>query len=678
MDELLSPDEAYEKLEKRQELVDKYLGEVDKIIGDGTPADTGAIRRRSKLVVDDGERLYKTVEKRIGKLQKLARDSQRFIDAHKDGRGAIDRDRLLASAESMEQSVFDHAAVIIAAKQGNLDFLRNISDDHREALGALESKEIEERNKVVIDGLKANIDGLQADIDRSKAETSSANLKLDRTDDRLHKTLQELEECRKLYKKAEDDKRTKDVEIDEMQAKVELLESENKDLKAEKNGLAREKRALGDIRDGQGRDLERGESRIKELKAQVAQLKDDLESNKGNLDNANDELKSQDREIASLKERISKSTEDLKGENALVSDLKNRVSGLGNQIVDKDKEISTLEGRLETADREGRKALRDSEKLTESLRNVREEKQHSEQTSAARELGLARYFSARYDPDRTDSDSDSDGAEFDRWVPFARAVIGTYVSGGSIFKPTENCIWTLLLTWRREQDQQVYVPHAAPTSAGIIDLAGSLYARALAGDFEEASLVILDSLMQRLFNVSSAPIDLVLLAFETYLQHAENLDVSQAEAPVQLFFFGLYQSASFAAMELSVAKAGEVYAGLEECLRNTPILRLFELLCDGDEAAKIRERASSGDCLFVEDQGVGIIALPDMPGWVFVADFTASSVRVVHNTRGQLVGTHSLRLIAPTSGEDLVVPIREPKETRWALTTFRSRIGGSN
>ncbi|XXG99803.1 Processing alpha glucosidase I [Hypoxylon texense] len=78
--------------------------------------------------------LDEAAKKHIKKPQKQARTSNRFIEALKD-----------ATVESLEQSAYDHAAVIVTARDGNLDFLRNISGGHREVLKTLASKEVEEK-----------------------------------------------------------------------------------------------------------------------------------------------------------------------------------------------------------------------------------------------------------------------------------------------------------------------------------------------------------------------------------------------------------------------------------------------------------------------------------------------------------------------------------------------------
>ncbi|KAI6083292.1 hypothetical protein F4821DRAFT_263028 [Hypoxylon rubiginosum] len=763
----MTREQLCEALEERQQTIDDYLKEIREIIDTGMSLDRREMQQKTEKLLEKEQILDDIIQRRFKRLQKQAEEGQRFIDNLKDDTGAINRRQLLKATESLEQSIFDHAVLIVGAKEGNAEFIRRLSNDHRAALGILESKSVEDR-------LNGEIERLQTELRRRNDETNLVKQRSEKATSELQRQVKtkreqrdaakkraekaesELsttkEECKRVQEKADENRlsqenliitlkadldslRNRNTElegerddlsgqraqlqtrVDEQVAEIQRLKTQHADivgerdrlraernrLRTERNGLRTERSNLQTERDELRDERDGQKTRIGELKFDVKRLEENMyaqdearERNSDQIKELNQEANDRDlairtlkdeamgkdtlaadlrRQISSLEGQVSSLEDQVLGLKSRISDLDSQIIGKANQIEDRDKQItdkdnqiSKLKDQHKTKEEDNRKAY---DELTDSLRKVSEEKQLSDHTATARELGLARYFAVFSGFD----------TEFERWVPFARIVAETDIIPGSILDSVQGSRpWRLLLTWRREQDQHDLTPHpASPSRVGVIDLAGRLFARALARDCEDEPLCILQLLVQRLFEDASAPVTPVLLALEKYLELSENLDISQAEVPVQLFIFGLWQAAALVARGWPSTEADQVRDRLRQCLNNSPFLELDELLRDKVSLeAKIREGASSGECFFSEDQSVALFKLPRVSDWIFVLLMDGDgSIRMIHNTRGEWASSpRQYRLIPPTSGQEMVVPARTYKEIRWFITSFRSRNRG--
>ncbi|KAI0168935.1 hypothetical protein GGR52DRAFT_574161 [Hypoxylon sp. FL1284] len=574
----------------------------------GLPTNRQDTMRNAQRFIGD----YDDVDTRSDALSRTIRNNataaHTFIDHVRDSSGRIDRDRLLAATSAVEQVAFDRSLLFVTARQGNLDFIRNISQDHRPALGILDRKDVEY--------------GLSGEIAKLKDE-------LEAKDDEMKQKVSDLEAELQV------DANRAEKEVDALRAR---LQEKEKEATTASESI----RALEDAKSKLEREAAENQQRVLELNRTI----EDKEQASG--------VRAKDAEISSLGSQIRTKDAEMRG--------------LPSEARAKATEISSLEAQLRTAQTQHRLARREAEELTRSLGEARDGKEASEQTAAARELGVARFLAAR---------ARSEGAQPDRWVPFVREVARANVFAGPI---TDSLPyprpWTFLLTWRPEQDQQDYVPRARPSRVGVVDLAGSLYARALAEGCGEESLCLLGLLIGRLYEDESAPFEPALLALRRYAEYSERLDIPRAEAPVQLFFFGLGSAAALVAGGWQSAESAEIRDRLWQRLEDSPMQQLNTLLWDRTNLRrKLRSWDSSAECVFSEEQGIGLVRLPRLPDWIFVICLPENTVRLIHNTRGKWTDLGTFRIIPPTSGQELSIHPQTTAEYAWLVGNFRSRGG---
>ncbi|KAI1774832.1 hypothetical protein F4818DRAFT_451830 [Hypoxylon cercidicola] len=553
-------------MSRRERVAEKYLEKVRDFHIHNLPTDIDDMKTRVEELVRDGLIVDNGMKRRFRMLQRQADESQQFVERLNNDSGAIDPTPLLAAVESLQQSVFDHALLLVTARQGDVDFIRGISDDHRTALGILERKSVEER-------VSEQVTEVRADLRR-----------------RVNHNY-ELQTIQKDLEK----------EVIERNRRIDGLEA---DL------------------DTKERALDAREARIRDQEERIAKLTEDVRDKGQLISKLEGQVSGLEGQVSGLKAEASAWKAEVLELEGQVSGLEGRVSGLKAEVSAWKAEVTHME---ETADKQSSRASREKTELNNSLEMVRREKGISEQKAAGKELGWARSFAVR---------SGSDCADADSWVRFARVVADTNIVTGSIPKPIEGARpWILLPTWRREQDQQAHVPHSYSRSrAGIIDMAGSLYARALVGDCQEESLRILDSFTQRLFDDDSAPVEPFLLVVGEYVDYYADVDIDGAEAPVQLFFFGLWQAVSLVERVRSDRNAEEVRV----CNRAGELISPLQMLADLpniNPEITMCEWAHCDDCIFSGDQDIGLVTIPLASGWVFVIHTADGSIRMIHNSR---------------------------------------------
>ncbi|KAI2620874.1 hypothetical protein GGS26DRAFT_601482 [Hypomontagnella submonticulosa] len=164
-------------------------------------------RKKDKLVklVDN---LDKEIQDRHDDLKRHTEKIDEITKSLKDDEGRIEREKLLESMAKMKQKMFGHALMLVTANQGNLDLIRNLSEDHKAALRMLDRRAEE-------DILIAKVEELQKSM-KEKDESIQS----------LEKQLQDAQE-RNRQREGELSNATKTVEELQEQFRFVQLEESN-------------------------------------------------------------------------------------------------------------------------------------------------------------------------------------------------------------------------------------------------------------------------------------------------------------------------------------------------------------------------------------------------------------------------------------------------------------------
>ncbi|KAF3064215.1 hypothetical protein GL218_01143 [Daldinia childiae] len=142
MSDSMTTEEMRVALDGRKALVDEFLKEL----GETEPlVNRSECEREIEKLLENECRLDRDIKKYYRILEKQAAAAEEFISKMKDDSGQIERDRLLAHLDSLTQPIFGHALLVVAAKEKDLDFIHNLSAEHREALGILDRRAVEDR-----------------------------------------------------------------------------------------------------------------------------------------------------------------------------------------------------------------------------------------------------------------------------------------------------------------------------------------------------------------------------------------------------------------------------------------------------------------------------------------------------------------------------------------------------
>ncbi|KAI0846199.1 hypothetical protein F5Y00DRAFT_147309 [Daldinia vernicosa] len=264
MSDFLTTGEAHERetreaLDKRQPLVDEFLQELD---GAGPPSDRTECEREMEKIIERRRRIDRDLKKKRKVLEKRAAAANEFIDSMKDDSGRIERERLLTHLENLDQSIFQHALLVVAAHEKDPSFIRNLSAGHREALSILDHRSVE--------------DHLSDEISQKKKALEEASVE-------LAKQKQELaEKDRELMKKT-DELKTARAEVVALKAQIGEKDESILGLKASKNkanDLANDLFDQITRKTGEAvaltSKLDQAEHRLSELNKRIPQLEDHI------------------------------------------------------------------------------------------------------------------------------------------------------------------------------------------------------------------------------------------------------------------------------------------------------------------------------------------------------------------------------------------------------------------
>lgn len=247
--------EAREALDSRKALVNEFLQGLDEA---GPPPNRTECEMEMEKFLENQRHL----DEEIKVFEKKAPEVEEFINKMKDDSGRIERDRLLTYLDSLSQSVFQHALLVVAAKEKDLSFIRNLSAEHRKALGILDRRSVE--------------DSLSNTIVQKKKELEEASIELAKQKQELVKSNRELaEKDRELMGKT-DEINTARAEVATLKTQIGKKDESILELKASKDELFNqmttniaEAHALTD-------KLATAERRLSELNGRVPQLEDQI------------------------------------------------------------------------------------------------------------------------------------------------------------------------------------------------------------------------------------------------------------------------------------------------------------------------------------------------------------------------------------------------------------------
>ncbi|KAI1401736.1 hypothetical protein F4819DRAFT_312482 [Hypoxylon fuscum] len=333
--------------------------------------------------------------------------------------------------------------------------------------------------------------------------------------------------------------------------------------------------------------------------------------------------------------------------------LDTRISRLERELEEKEGRISRLETEVteqrESRDRPLAITCPQEDRLRSDLAEATEKLEQAEE----RELGLANFFSEWSGCDPC----------CELWVDFVRAVAKSNEVAVPISNAAPQRPWTLLQSWGEDRQQPLCAPSPISSGrSGSVQAAGKLYDSAWNTPFNDEALFALGVVAKRLTEGTCARTTPILLAFEAYSTLLDRINLSQVDAPIQLFFVGLQQAASLLDSRWPSVRASRVLNYIKHRVESLPFLRLAELLRSGvGLEAKFRDEAPSEECFYSADLRIGLLDLPQIPDWIFVIDFANESVRMVHRTRGvwrDVRGALHCVFEAPESGRDISIPIQ--------------------
>lgn len=265
----MSTQEMREALEERQKLISELLEEEYE---DSPSLNRRDVKRMAKEHLDLERQLHKDIKKRTSFFAKQEAMVQEFINHLLDDSGKMTREKLFSSLDVIEQNIFNHAIMLVTAKRGNVDFIRNLSREHREAIGIIEVKSIEDRLSNEIEEEAVQIEHMLQDSNKIIVQLKA---EADRKQEELEGIRLELEANQRTLKASEEKAATANL-------KWEAVDQANKAA------------------------IETSKQQLQKSENQVSNLTDELQAIRQNRDES---LKSADERLAEAQEKFRKSQE---------------------------------------------------------------------------------------------------------------------------------------------------------------------------------------------------------------------------------------------------------------------------------------------------------------------------------------------------------------------------------
>ncbi|KAG4224153.1 hypothetical protein PC116_g27387 [Phytophthora cactorum] len=442
MSEYMTTQQVREALEEREALVDEFRQKQDDVNRTGLSLNRAECKKAVEDSLQVERRLDEDLKKRRESLQKQAAAADEFLAKLKDSSGAINRQKLIDSLTSLNQSIYQHALLVVAAKKDNLDFIRNISPGHRAALGIFDHRSIEDRLYNDIAQKDRDIEFMRKEMSAKTKEFDQISAKMASQKQEFDKTLAELATQTHELANVRDEVTALRRQVDE---KDKLIQESNtsRDEANRHAGILTDELATKTIEASiLANKLEYAERRLSQLDESVPRLKEQIQVSEDNIVVLNENVTSRDERISALNEEITK---------------------LETRVVSLEASLQQVSPELENS-RHTETLLREQSTIATKAPEAAE----------ARELGIARFFAIQ---------SGWEGAQYSRWLPYIRVVAEADSTIGSNPTPTP-LPWVVLETWRSDKEQQL----GNYSYSDVVSIACKLYGYALQKETDEEPL----------------------------------------------------------------------------------------------------------------------------------------------------------------------------------------------
>ncbi|RYP67578.1 hypothetical protein DL770_008596 [Monosporascus sp. CRB-9-2] len=432
---------------------------------------------------------------------------------------------------------------------------------------------------------------------------------------------------------------------------------------------------LGALRDDEARQLRDSESTVDELVSVVFELAGEIADLELSVEGERRTVRDRESDIGRLEGDVERLETTVRGLETKVNGLETKVNGLETKVNGLETKVNGLETKVNNYDDSLENANAELEELkseleganhrldeelqtSESLRNDADAASAERDRAEAAELGLAEFFAVQ---------SGWDGAEFQSWVPFVRAVSrADYVAGlpASADRP-----WTVLQSWCEGGGRGLH-DH---TPASLAHVAGRLYGAALNGDCGEESICLVGQVMGHLVRDDTVSLPPVVTALEAYVDAVSRIDLARCDQRIHVLCLGLWQVASVVrSLRPGAEQVDRIALDIGSLVDSDSLCReLRELMWDPEVAeAELRDLPVSQNHFFVGDSRICLLAVSGVPDWLFAIDFGERSIGMVHVSRGEWAGIQEYRIRASEGGRDLTVPVTSAQRLGWVLNHF--------
>lgn len=160
----MSNEEIREVIEAREDQLDALLDAPANEAGATHPYDTEKLENETRAVVTKGRQLEMNLKTHRAELKKQESVAKKFMENVKNDQGQIEINKLLKDINSFSQSVFDHALLLVAAQQHDIDRFRNLSNDHKSAISMIEVEKVKDKFQRILQEKDDKLRAAEADV----------------------------------------------------------------------------------------------------------------------------------------------------------------------------------------------------------------------------------------------------------------------------------------------------------------------------------------------------------------------------------------------------------------------------------------------------------------------------------------------------------------------------------
>ncbi|KAI1410065.1 hypothetical protein F5Y13DRAFT_202690 [Hypoxylon sp. FL1857] len=678
MGDPMTAQEMRNALEQREKLLDELLTKQNQA-GHGVNFPRTQLKSKVDRVVTTGDRLKTDAENYRADIREQSGAANEFMARLRDNDGQIIRDDLIESVTDLEQAVYDHALMLVTAFEGDLNFLRNVSDDHRQAIGILERKSIEDSLSKTQQQLKEKqqqLEEKQAEVGRLEAEVKETKRKYDAAQVSLGESKTKIDalehDINCMYDQQEITERGSEKLVHDLRTAlgVEQYQSStlsdtltvfNETLAAKVERDQQDAQSeITSLRTEFQRQIDEKDDSLRDKETAISQLRTDLENKDSRISALDGEMTGKDTKISQLET-------DLENKDSRISALDGEMEGKGTKISQLETDLKTAKQELKNIQRQASDDKHVDEGLIEDLkRQVIELTQGKEAAEAdlatfkeeaktriddlGKELDDTRFAVAKY----MATEAKSLVIEPRVWEQLVDSIIRT-----DYWRPTnsadnvERRIWTVAQPWRAA------ISLDGPDLSqglGITNLLVLLCGRVLAGKLDGTSFRLLELLARKSASADEEvlPSNLLRILVEATINKIPPSESLEAE----LFCLGLLEAICF--IEPKWARIPPGAKQLMNMMRSCPSYSMLEELTGGWSGANARKVCQEKG---IVQGNVGLIDLrPHAILAVHLADLT---LRLVDYDRAGFKDNNHGRLASPSGNDDVVLEILDSSHSTW-------------